>query len=66
MYMFIFHVYCVSVVPVACCDSSLLTSSSWFGKLESSGWLGHVERILKTAKHIVFSMHQESKRCDHH
>lgn len=44
----------------ACTDSSLLSSSSWFGRLESSGWLSHVERLLKAIKHVVHSIHHDA------
>lgn len=45
-------------VHSACSDPSLLTGS-WFGRLEASGWLTHVEQILKATKHIVHTIQLE-------
>lgn len=40
----------------ACYDASLNTSSSWFGRVESSGWLTHVSRLLKYAWKIALAI----------
>lgn len=41
----------------ACYDSSLNTSSNWFGRIEGSGWLTHVSRLMEYARKIVLSIH---------
>lgn len=45
----------------ACYDSSLSTSSSWFGRLDSSGWLTHVTKLLEYARKIVLAVHSDGK-----
>ena len=46
----------------ACIDpSSFTVGSSWYGRLESSGWLSHVESLLKTVKHVVHTIHHDGK-----
>ncbi|XP_019851708.1 PREDICTED: myotubularin-related protein 9-like [Amphimedon queenslandica] len=36
-----------------------VNNSSWYGRLESSGWLTHVEQLLRAVKHVVHSVYQE-------
>ena len=48
-------------VCIACSDPSLSSSSSWFGRLEASGWLGHVARLLKAAKTVVMALHHDGE-----
>lgn len=50
-------------VFVACSDPSLSSSSSWFGRLEASGWLGHVAKLLTAARNVVMALHQDG-RCN--
>jgi myotubularin-related protein 9 len=44
-----------------CMDSSLATSSSWFSRLDSTGWLSHVEQLLRVVKRVVHLVNQEDK-----
>jgi hypothetical protein len=53
--------YFSSFLCVACSDPSLSSSSSWFGRLEASGWLGHVAKLLTAARNVVMSLHQDGK-----
>ena len=46
----------------ACNDPSLMTSSSWFGRLEASGWLNHVTRLLTAAKFVSICIHKDGVR----
>ena len=46
-------------VFLACSDVS---NSSWYGRLEASGWLTHVEQLLRAVKHVAHSVYQEGKR----
>ena len=48
-------------IPTACIDPSLSSSSSWFGRLEASGWFGHVTRLLKAARTVLIALHQDSE-----
>lgn len=50
------------LVYAVCCDVSLCTSASWFGRLEATGWLGQVEKLLRTVKNVVTYVHQEGER----
>lgn len=40
----------------ACTDS---TSASWWGRVESSGWLSHVTRLLSCAKFVALCVHRD-------
>jgi len=44
----------------ACNDPSLLTSSSWFGRVEASGWLSHVSRLLNAVKFVSLCIHRDA------
>lgn len=46
---------------LACYDSSLSTSSSWFGRVEASGWLGHVSKLLEYARKIALAIHSDGR-----
>ncbi|XP_064382169.1 myotubularin-related protein 9-like [Halichondria panicea] len=43
----------------ACGDPSLSHSSSWFGRLESSGWLEHVSKLMSAAKAVSLAIHND-------
>ena len=48
-------------IHVACSDPSLSSSSSWFGRLEASGWLGHVAKLLTAARAVVMAVHHDGE-----
>ena len=51
-----------AMMPFAACyDTSLNASSGWFGRVESSGWLTHVTRLLEYAKKISLAIHSDSE-----
>ncbi len=45
----------------ACGDPSLSHSSSWFGRLESSGWLEHVSKLMSAAKAVSLAIHNDGE-----
>ena len=49
------------ILHSACYDPSLSTSSSWFGRLESCGWLTHVSKLLEQARRIALAMHSDGQ-----
>lgn len=52
---------CVYMCCAACYDTSLNTSSGWFGRVESSGWLTHVTRLLEYGRKIALAIHSDSE-----
>ena len=45
----------------ACMDPSLSSSASWHGRVDSSGWLSHVTRLLNCAKFVAHCVHQDGE-----
>lgn len=43
----------------ACTDASVASSSSWFGRVESSGWLSHISRLLSAARFVTLCLHKD-------
>ena len=41
----------------ACSDPA----SSWWGRVEASGWLTHVARLLSCAKFVAHCVHRDGK-----
>lgn len=44
----------------ACADSSLASSSSWFARLEGSGWPLHLTRLLQAARFVTLCIHKDA------
>lgn len=54
--------YCLHYLSIACAD---ISSSSWYSKLEATGWLTHVEQLLRAVKHVVHQVCKEGKGHGH-
>jgi myotubularin-related protein 9 len=44
----------------ACADPALSSSASWWGRIEASGWLTHVARLLSCAKFTALCVHRDA------
>lgn len=45
----------------ACRDPALSSSSAWWGRIEASGWLTHVARLLSCAKFVALCVHRDGE-----
>ena len=45
----------------ACADPALSSSASWWGRIEASGWLTHVARLLSCAKFTALCVHRDGR-----
>ena len=41
-------------------------SGSWWGRVEASGWLSHVARLLSCAKFVALSVHRDGQSSHRH
>lgn len=45
----------------ACSDTALSSSPAWWGRIEASGWLTHVARLLSYAKFVALCVHRDGE-----
>lgn len=45
----------------ACSDLALSSSPAWWGRIEASGWLTHVARLLSCAKFVGLCVHRDGE-----
>lgn len=49
---------CLARLREACADP---TPSSWWSRVEASGWLSNVTRLLSCAKFVALSVHRDGE-----
>ena len=43
------------------CNDSNTTTTSWWSRIDGSGWLTNVARLLSCAKFVALSVHRDGK-----
>ena len=52
---------CLARLREACADPTLSSSPSWWARVEASGWLTHVTRLLSCAKFMALCVHRDGE-----
>ena len=47
----------------ACSDPAHSSSQLWWGRVEASGWLTHVAKLLSCAKFVALCVHRDGESC---